>query len=431
MKAQRIRQATLLAAAILWTGITLAASGAAAFPRATPESVGMSAQRLDRLTEGLQAYVDQGRVAGSVALVARRGKVVYLRAFGQRDRESASPMRTDSIFRIASQSKGITAVAAMMLVEEGKLSLTDPLHKFFPEFANSKVAVPRASGQGYDLIAARRPINIRDLLLHTSGLGYGTGPGADAWKEAGIQGWYFADRDEPIAATVAKMGPLPLDAQPGERWVYGYNLDVLGAVIEKVSGQPFDEFLRTRIFEPLGMRDTAFCVPAAKRDRFATVYAAGPDGKLTRAPDGGGWTGGQGAYVDGPCKSFSGGAGLTSTAEDYARVLQMLLNGGRHGSTRLLSRTTVELMTSDHLGDVVFRPGVGEGLGFSVVTDAGLRGSHGSVGEFGWGGAYHTTYWVDPKEELVVVYLTQVLPAPFDLDDFEKLRALIYQAIVD
>jgi CubicO group peptidase (beta-lactamase class C family) len=429
MTARNLRHAGVIVAAFLWTGLAVAA-GAAALPRAAPDAVGMSPQRLERLTSGLQTYVDEGRVAGSVALVARRGKVVYLRAFGQRDRESGSPMRTDSIFRIASQSKAITAIAAMMLVEEGKLSLTDPLQRFFPEFANGKVAVPRENGQGYDLVAARRPITIRDLLLHTSGLGYGTGPAADAWQKAGIQGWYFADRDEPIGALVARMGSLPLDAQPGERWVYGYSLDVLGAVIEKVSGLPFDAYLQQRVFAPLGLRDTSFNVPEQKRDRFVTVYAAGADGKLTRAPDGGGWQGGQGSYVGGPRKAFSGGAGLTSTAEDYARVLQMMLGGGRLGDARLLSRTTVELMTSDHLGEIFFRPGSGEGLGFSVVKDAGLRGSHGSVGEYGWGGAYHTTYWVDPKEELVVVYLTQVLPAG-NLDDFEKLRALVYQAIVD
>ncbi|HEU4625060.1 MAG TPA: serine hydrolase domain-containing protein [Steroidobacteraceae bacterium] len=397
-------------------------------PRAQPEEVGMSSERLARLTAGLKRYTDEGKVAGSVALVARRGKLVYLEAFGDRDREAHARMRTDSIFRIASQTKAVVVTGAMMLVEQGKLLLTDPVAKYFPEFGSTTVAVPKDGG-GYDVVPAKRPITIRDLMTHTSGIGYGMGVAADQWKKAGIQGWYFADRNEPIAATVSRMAALPFDAQPREKWVYGYNIDILGAIIEKVAGMPLDEYMRTAVTGPLGMSDTAFYLPKEKRDRLTVVYSMNGKPQLERAPAPGGMIG-QGAYVDGPRKSFSGGAGFLSTAGDYARFLQMILNGGQLDGKRLLSRKTVELMTTDHLGDVPFQPGVGIGLGFSVVTNVGERGEPGSVGEYGWGGAYHSTYWVDPREQLIVVYLTQLIPAG-DIDDFGKLRSLVYAAIVD
>jgi CubicO group peptidase (beta-lactamase class C family) len=394
--------------------------------QADAAQVGMSAERLQRLSTTLAGYAEQGRLAGGVALVARRGSIVHHQAFGQRDREAGAPMTTDTIFRIASQSKGVIAVATMMLVEEGKLLLTDPLGKHIPEFQNTTVAVARPGG-GYTVEKAKRAITVRDLLLHTAGIGYGTGVAADAWQQAGIQNYYFSDRDEPIGATVARMGALPMDAHPGEQWVYGYSFDILGALIEQVSGQGLDSFLQQRLFEPLGMVDTSFYLPEDKRERLAVVYARGADGLSVAPPDG---AAGQGAFVDGPRKSFSGGAGLLSTASDYARFLQMLLDDGEFEGQRLLSRKTVELMTTDHLSPIVFRPGVGEGLGFSVVIDLGKRGEPGSLGEFGWGGAYHSTYWVDPQEELVVVYLTQLVPSG-DIDDFGKLRALVYQAIAD
>jgi CubicO group peptidase (beta-lactamase class C family) len=225
------------------------------------------------------------------------------------------------------------------------------------------------------------------------------------------------------------MAALPFDAQPGERWIYGYSLDILGALVEKVSGQSLDAFLRSRILDPLKMTDTHFYLPRDQRDRLSVVYSAKPGGGIERAPDPGGMVG-QGAYLDGPRKSFSGGAGLLSTAQDYARFLQMLLNGGELDGVRLLSPNTVHLMTVDHVGRLYEQPGQGFGLGFSVVTDVGARGQPGSVGEFGWGGAYHSNYWVDPQEDLVVVYFTQLIPAG-DLDDTGKLRALVYGAIVD
>jgi CubicO group peptidase (beta-lactamase class C family) len=398
-------------------------------PRAArPEDVGLSPERLQRVTAAFEAYVKEDKLAGAVVLVARRGKVAYLHAFGSRDKESASPMREDAIFRIASQSKAPVSVAVMLLQEEGRLLIGDPLSKHLPEFAKTTVAVPRRGG-GYDVIAANRPITLRDLLTHTAGISYGDGPAADQWKAAGITGWYFADRDEPIGATVARMASLPFDAQPGEKWVYGYNTDILGAVVERVSGQPLDVFLRDRIFTPLGMADTSFYLPQAKAGRLTTVYSAAPSGPIVRAPDTGGMIS-QGAYLNGPRKSFSAGAGLLSTAGDYARFLQMLLNGGTLDGTRILSRPTVQLMTAVHTGGIEFRPGQGFGLGFSVVKDVGERGTPGSVGEFGWGGAYHSVYWVDPAEQLVVVYMTQLIPSGA-IDDQAKLRSLVYQAIVD
>jgi CubicO group peptidase (beta-lactamase class C family) len=414
-------------AALLGALLVLPALPSAQTPaRATPEAVGLSSARLERLGSALQAYVDHGQLAGAVVLVARHGKVAFLRAVGERDRESHDPMRDDTIFRIASQTKAVVSAATLMLQERGALLLSDPVGKYIPEFQKTTVAVPRAGG-GYDVVPAKRPVTIRDLLTHTSGLSYGEGPARDRWEAAGIQGWYFADRDEPIAATVARMAALPLDAQPGERWIYGYSIDVLGVVVERASGMPLDRFLRERVFEPLGMKDTHFYLPPADRGRLATVYSA-TDAGLARAPDRGGMVG-QGAYADGPRKSFSGGAGLLSTAADYARFLQMLLNGGELDGARLLSPTTVALMTTNHVGDLYQPNGDGWGYGFSVVRDLGPKTEPTSVGAYSWGGAYHSSYWVDPKEDLVVTYFTQLIPAR-DVDDQAKVRALVYQAIV-
>jgi len=410
--------------------VALAASSlfAQSLPRAArPEEVGFSSERLQRLTDAFQGYVKDGKLAGAVVLVARRGKVAYSGAFGQRDIETHAPMKEDAIFRIASQTKALVSVAALRLQEEGKLVISDPVGKYIPEFQKTRVAVLRPGG--YDVVDSKRPITIRDLLTHTSGVSYGDGPARDLWQKAGITGWYFADRDEPVAATVTRMAALPFDAQPGEKFVYGYSTDILGVVVERASGLPLDEYLRTRLFEPLKMNDTHFYLPASKTDRFATVYSANSDGKLERAPTAGTMVS-QGQYVEGPRKSFSGGAGIVSTALDYARFLQMTLSGGELEGARILGRKSVELMTVDHIGALATEPGQGFGLGFSVVKDVGLRGVPGSVGEYGWGGAYHSAYWVDPQEQLVVVYFTQLLPAN-NLNDHAKLRALVYQAIVD
>jgi len=338
-------------------------------------------------------------------------------------------MTNDAIFRIASQSKALVSLGIMILQEEGKLLISDPVGKYIPQFDSTTVAVPKEGG-GYNVVPAKRKITIRDLLTHTAGIGYGSGPAADKWKEAGIQGWYFADRDEPIASTVERMAALPMDAQPGEKFVYGYNTDILGVVIERASGKPLDVFLGEKVFKPLGMTDTYFYLPKEKASRLATVYSVDKNGPLTRAPDPGKMVG-QGMYLDGPRKSFSGGAGILSTARDYATFLTMILNKGVRNGKRILSRKSVELMTVDHLRNIPYGDGAGFGLGFEVTDKLGDRGRLGSEGEFGWGGAYHSTYWVDPKEDLVVVYFTQLIPAGGIIDDHGKLRALVYQAIVD
>lgn len=388
----------------------------------------MSSERLDELTEELREYVNQERLPGVAALVLRDGRVVYHEAVGHRDRETNAPMGTDAIFRIASQTKAIVSVGIMILQEEGELLLSDRLSTYIPEFADVTVAEPREGG-GYEVVEAERPITLRHLLTHTAGVGYGAGPGGERWSEAGITGWYFGHRNEPIQETVKRMADLPFPSQPGEAWVYGYSTDILGAVIEVASGMPLNEFLRARIFEPLKMVDTHFYLPPEKRNRLATVYNLPQGESLSRAPAGPGMQT-QGQYAEGPRRSFSGGAGLLSTTRDYARFLQMLLNGGELEGARILSPKTVALMTSDHVGDLYGGEGMGFGLGFRVRLELGASGLPGSVGDFGWGGAYHSTYWVDPVENLVVVYLTQVIPAS-GLDDQDKLRALVYSAITE
>jgi len=399
------------------------------FDTVPPEQVGMSSERLQRLDNVLKSYIDNEQLAGQVALVLRQGKIVFSAANGMQNIEAGIPMREDSIFRIASQTKAITSVAIMMLHERGELDISDPLSRYLPEWREMQVAVANDNGT-YTLEPARRQITLRHLLTHTGGMSYGSGPAADQWAEAGFQGWYFANRDEPIRESIRRMAALPLDAHPGEVWIYGYNTDILGAVVEEVSGQSLATFFEQEIFQPLGMSDTHFFLPQSKLDRLNTVYQP-VDGGIAARPERDGMQS-QGLYVEGPRQSYSGGAGLLSTAQDYARFLQMLLNGGEFNDVRLLSPKSVELMVADHIPHLPFRENAGQGfgLGFYVVTDLGARGAMGSVGEYGWGGAYHSTYWVDPAEELIVIYLTQIIPAT-GLDDYSRLRSGVYQAIVD
>jgi CubicO group peptidase (beta-lactamase class C family) len=394
-----------------------------------PETVGVSSKRLKLLDDAFNQLIEQQKLPGTVTMVMRDGKVIHYSALGMRDKEGNVPMQRDSMFRIASQTKAVVSVAVMLLQEDGRLNINDPLGRYMPEFMQTNVA--QATDSGYDVVPAKRPITIRDLLTHTAGVAYGNGLGEDLWKRAGIEGWYFADRDEPIRDVVRRIAKLPFQAQPGEQWVYGYSTDILGALVEVISGQPLDIFLKSRIFDPIGMGDTHFFVPEYKAARLATVYSY-ENGKLTRAPDGSGRVA-QGDYVTGPRRCFSGGAGLVSTAPDYAAFLQMLLNDGVANGVRVMSRKSVELMRVNHLPPEVSYPwgaGLGFGLGFSVVEDVGLRGELGTEGEYGWGGAYNSAYWIDPKERLVVVYFTQVIPAQ-NLNDHQLLRNLIYQAIAD
>lgn len=415
------------AAAILLTlCLTHTFALAQGLPLAPPESAAMSSERLARLTRVMDDYAKSKQVAGTVTLVARAGRTVYFEAAGHRDLEQNSPMAKDAIFRIASQSKAITSVGAMMLVEEGRLLLTDPVSKYIPAFANTTV---RGTGSGDTMnpTAARRRITIRDLLTHTSGVSYGGEPDLQPLYTAQeFTQWYFANKPEPIAHWIEKLATVPFEAQPGERYVYGYSTDILGHVIEKVSGMSLERFLTTRVLEPLQMVDTHFFLPPGKETRLATVYGRTSMSAVSRAPEG---HPGQGQYVRGPRAAFSGGAGLLSTASDYARFLQMLLNGGELDGVRLLSPKTVELMTVNHTGTLYGVPGRGFGLGFETVDDLGRSGRYGSEGEFSWGGAYFSRYWVDPKEQLIAVFMTQLLPSGGS-DLQEKLRVLVNQAIV-
>ncbi len=425
---RRFRAVLVLFVALLFCAPAATQAFAQSFAPASPEEAGVSSERLARIDAALEQYVEEERLPGAALVIGRRGHVVYSRAFGYRDREAEEPLDITDLFRIASQTKAVISAGVMILQEQGRLLIDQNLSDFIPEFDSTTVAVENEEG-GYEIVPADRSITVRDLLTHTAGIGYGWGPAAEQWVEAGIQGWYFADRDEPIAATVERMGNLPMAAQPGEEFVYGYATDILGVVIERASGMPLDEFLRVEIFEPLGMMDTHFYVPPEKADRLTVVYSVTEMNGMVRAPDPGHMVG-QGMYLEGPRKSFSGGAGLVSTPGDYARFLEALRRGGILDGARILSPKTVELMTVDHAHDAWQGDGGGFGLGFGVTEELGWSGLPGSPGAYTWGGAYHSTYWVDPEEELVVSYMTQVIPAQ-GLDDHQRLRALVYQALVD
>jgi len=417
------RSRRLALAAAIWL-IAAVLLQAASLPKAKPAEVGLSAERLDRLTRVMQEYIDTGRIAGMVTLVARDGRVAYLRPFGKLDLRGAA-MPADGIFRIASQTKAVTSVAVMILQEEGKLLIDDPVARYIPEFANARIAVPSAEkkAKGYTTVPAKHPITIRDLLTHTAGISYGDGPAKDEYIAAGIQGWFLADKEVPIGEVVKKLATLPFDAQPGEKWVYGYNTDILGYLVERVSGMTLAEFFAQKITGPLGMADTQFFLPQDKLSRFTSVYGIDDKGGLKLMEDAR-----DNSYVKGPRVCYAGGAGLLCTAEDYARFLLMLQGGGELGGVRVLSPKSVELMTVDHVGNL-YGPG-GFGLGFWVTDRLGRNGQPGSVGSFGWGGAYHTTYWVDPAEKLVAVLMTQLMPAG-NSDLHAKFRAMVYQSIVD
>ncbi len=405
----------------------LAAQG---LPVGQSAQLGFSAERLARLDTLFQSYVDQGRTPGAVAMVIRHGQVAWSGAFGMADREAARPMTPDALFRIASQSKAVTSVAAMILVEEGRLRLDEPVSRYIPNFATARVAV--ATDSGRVLVPVHRAVTIRQLLTQTAGLSYGTEPLIrDDYRAAGLgpaagYGWYLADKAEPICATMDRLGTLPLAAQPGEAWVYGYATDVLGCVVERAAGMPLDRFFEQRIFGPLRMNDTWFFPPAPQAGRLTAVYAATEADTLLRAPDG---PRGQGDYIVGPRLDFSGGAGLVSTAGDYARFLQMLLNGGELDGARILSPATVALMTAPAVDSLYDTPGMAFSLGFEVLRNPGRAGEYGSVGRFGWAGAYGTTYEVDPADELVLVFMQQVLPRR-GLDLADKFRTMVYAALL-
>lgn len=407
-------------------------------PKAEPKEVGMSSQRLQRLDAFMQRAVAEERTAGAVTLVARRGKVVYLQAVGMMDREASRPMRTDAIFRIASMTKPVTSVAVMMLYEEGRLLLDDPVSKYIPEFKKPKVLVldkpGQRDGQPSATVPAKREITVRQLLNHTAGLAYQWNPHVGPlYKEAGITHGLLQD-DSTLAEKMKKLAGLPLLNQPGEKFEYSLSIDVLGYLVEVVSGKTLDEFFRERIFGPLAMTDSAFFPPKEKLDRLAAVYERTPEGKLKRVSD---QPIVQGSFVysvdyayRGPRRYYSGGGGLCSTISDYARFCQMLLDGGELNGTRLLSRKTVELMTINQIGDLKMGGPQKFGLGFMVLTDRGQTNLNASLGSYGWGGFFNTTFLIDPKEQMVVICMTQLRPG-HAMPISDTVPILAAQAIAD
>jgi CubicO group peptidase (beta-lactamase class C family) len=401
-----------------------ASPGVASLPMAKPEEVGMSTERLERFTEIMDGYVERGELAGAVTLVARHGKVVYLRASGSKYREGGEPMTEDTIFRIASMTKPIVSVALMMLYEEGRFLLDDPISNWLPEYAEPMVAERAPDdervAEPYKLVPARRPITVRHVLTHTAGL-------ANSYRGMTRELLREANADVPrttVRDQVRREAAVPLNFHPGEDWEYGGATNHVGVLVEEISGSTLDEFLRKRIFEPLRMHDTHFNVPEGKVSRMAALYRPDEQGKavLADAP----------AFRE-PTQYFSGAGGLSSTAADYWRFSQMLVNGGELDGARILSRRTIDLMISNHIGDSnvwLMGPGYKFGLGFRVLVDPGKAWEHLTTGSFGWGGAFNTYFFVDPNEDMIGISMTQIRPYTH-LDTRAQLGILATQAIVD
>ena len=407
------------------------------------EKLGFSSQRLERLNIHLQTYIDHNYVAGINAVVLRKGKEVYAASFG-RQGEERTAMSKESIFRIYSMTKPITSVAALMLYEEARFMLDEPVSRFLPYFADTKVY----AGQehlGFKLEPQLRPMTIRDLLTHMSGLSYGW------YQDTPVDGLYRSSEidalEAPLAEFVEHLASLPLVFQPGTNWRYSHATDVLAHLIEVVADESFDSFLSSRIFKPLGMDDTSFAVPEEKLERFSTVYCPSKD--FSFGVDFSVLPKGKTYPIDTPEKSrfvnprhllsgFSGGGGLVSTVPDYSRFAQMLLNGGKFEGEQLLGRKTVELMRKNHVASHIRpleiggndMPGIGFGLGVSVVEDTGIHGMLGSASNYAWSGAAMTSFWIDPVEDMVGIMMTQFMP-----NDFHRLpdefKVLVYQALVD
>ncbi len=397
-----------------------------ALTEALPASVRVSQERLDRIDRMLRQSIDSSWIAGAVGFIARDGKIVYNKSFGIRDNETKAALQSDDIFRIASQTKAITSVAVMMLFEEGKFLLDDPISKYIPSFANPTVLDKfNEKDSTFTTVPAFREVTIRDLLTHTSGIDY-AGIGSDKMRaiyaKADIPGGFGTDKMV-LGDKMQALGKMPLVHQPGERFTYGLNVDVLGYLVEVLSGESLDQYFSNHIFEPLGMSDTYFYLPASKADRLVKVSMEDEDHQLINVPS---------DFVDYPLIKgtyYSGGAGLSSTIKDYAIFLQMLLNNGEYNGKKLLSRRTVELMTCNQIGDL----SLGKdkfGLGFQITTADGQARSGVSEGSFAWGGYFATTYWADPKEHLVCLLFMQQSPLTHgEIQD--KFRVLVYQSLTD
>jgi len=400
-------------------------------PSAKPETVGLSSERLERIGTAVQHGIDDKRIAGAVTLVARRGHVVWFKSQGMADLKAGKPMRSDTMFRICSMTKPITSLAVMMLYEDGHFLLDDPISAYLPEFKNPKMLVKRASGESYSIPAVRE-ITIRDLLRHTSGLTYHWNTDLGPIYKAANVAHGLLPYDGTIEDSVKHLAGVPLLFNPGERWEYSLGVDVLGRLVEVVSGKPLDEFFRTHIFEPLGMKDTYFYLPDNKRERLATAYTYYAGKGLNRFPD---TPITEGSFVysadypyHGPKKLFSGGAGLVSTVADYTRFCQMMLDGGKVSNAHVLSRKSIELMTGDQLGKI--SPEQAFGLGFGVDGVKAPLSELGSPGEYNWGGFFYTAFSIDPKEQMIVIFMAQLHPSG-DLRLDRQVNALAYQAIID
>ena len=398
----------------------------------TPESVGFSSERLGRVNRMMQAYVDGGKLAGALTLLARGGETFHFESYGVQDLESGVPVGRDTIFRLYSMTKPITSAAAMMLYEEGHFSLDDPVGKFIPEFSDTQV-FDGMGETGMRLVKQERPITIRHLLTHTSGLSYGL------LKDTPIDAMYhearIADADSALKDVMDRLAEIPLVSQPGTKWRYSMSSTVLGYLVEVVSGLTFDEFLRERIFAPLGMDGASFFVPEGKLDRLATAYVPSRGGGIT--PHEGSVT----TRHRRPHAMQSGGSGLVSTAEDYLRFCRMLLNGGELDGERVLAPKTVQMMRSDHLTEdlkpylveerlAAYTKGCGFGLGFSVVNDIAQHGIPGSEGMYGWFGAASCYFWIDPVEELIAILMTQFMPVTW-YPLHREFQTAIYGALVE
>jgi CubicO group peptidase (beta-lactamase class C family) len=419
----------------------VATRGVAELVEVEPEEVGLSSQRLGNVTRLVQGYVERGRLPGAITLVARRGKVAYCQIHGQADVETGRPMAHDTIFRMYSMTKPIASVALMTLYEEGKFQLDDPAAKFIPEFSELKVFAG-GTADAYDVRDPARAMTVRDLLMHTSGL-VGAGitarpdtPVSQLYERAGMRG---SASDGTLADMITKVGRLPLQVDPGSRWIYGISTDVVGYLCEVISGTRFDRFLDERIFTPLGMRDTGFTVPADKLDRFAANYRPGgadePSLVAIDRPD-------QNSVYARPRTYLSGAGGLVSTAADYLRFCKMLANGGELDGARILGPRTLRFMTMNHLpggcdltglggrlGETTM-DGIGFGLGFAVLLDPTVAQIIGAPGEYYWGGAASTAFFVSPAEELIMIFLTQLMPSS-TYPIRRELRATIYAAITE
>lgn len=398
-----------------------------------PATVGFSAARLQRIDKAMNDWVSNGWINGAVGLIIRNGKIVYYKAAGYNDLDNKTPMPKDGIFRIASQSKAIVSVALMILFEEGKLLLDDPVSRYIPAFKKQQVLNTfNPADTTYTTVPAKKEITIRELLTHTSGLGYaqiGSKEANAIYAKNNITAG-IGVMDDNLLNAMNRLAKLPLMHQPGEKWTYGLNSDLVGCLIEVISGMSLTDFLRTRIFEPLGMKDTYFSIPENKHSRLVNLYRQDSTDHLVKA---------DGNMLNGPTianyplqKStyYSGGAGLSSTIYDYAVFLQMLLNNGIYNGKRILSRNSVRMMTMNQIGDVIFRGTDKFGLGFQIVTEAGSARTPSQPGTFSWGGAFSTSYWVDPKEKMVFLVYRQLQNTTHG-EIAEKFRSLTYQAIND